>query len=237
MRLKGGTRSWSAAAVKRRSPAGGRAAVRGRPGITSSVAAPAAAGIPVTHRGMSAAFTVVTAPPFGRARRRLARARQGRRHDRRAHGCRPARPIAAELIAAAESRQHPSPPSTARHRSAGCLPLGWPTPRGDDRVTGGIVIGPVAPSNSLTLRTPFCMRRCRTWQSEADSSGFTPKDWGWGAVVTKAALGPPCHGDVEQARTRASSPRMSWGFTTTTPSNSRPLTSSGPNNGTSSCVS
>lgn len=30
------------------------------PGITSSVAAPAAAGIPVTHRGVSAAFTVVT---------------------------------------------------------------------------------------------------------------------------------------------------------------------------------
>ena len=30
------------------------------PGITSSVAAPSAAGIPVTHRGVSAAFTVVT---------------------------------------------------------------------------------------------------------------------------------------------------------------------------------
>jgi uroporphyrin-III C-methyltransferase len=30
------------------------------PGITSSVAAPGAAGIPVTHRGVSAAFTVVT---------------------------------------------------------------------------------------------------------------------------------------------------------------------------------
>jgi len=30
------------------------------PGITSSIAAPAAAGIPVTHRGVSAAFTVVT---------------------------------------------------------------------------------------------------------------------------------------------------------------------------------
>ena len=30
------------------------------PGITSAVAAPAAAGIPVTHRGMSAHFTVVT---------------------------------------------------------------------------------------------------------------------------------------------------------------------------------
>ena len=30
------------------------------PGITSSIAAPASAGIPVTHRGVSAAFTVVT---------------------------------------------------------------------------------------------------------------------------------------------------------------------------------
>lgn len=30
------------------------------PGITSSIAAPAAAGVPVTHRGISAAFTVVT---------------------------------------------------------------------------------------------------------------------------------------------------------------------------------
>lgn len=31
------------------------------PGITSSIAAPAAAGVPVTHRGVSSAFTVVTA--------------------------------------------------------------------------------------------------------------------------------------------------------------------------------
>lgn len=30
------------------------------PGITSSIAAPTAAGVPVTHRGVSAAFTVVT---------------------------------------------------------------------------------------------------------------------------------------------------------------------------------
>ena len=30
------------------------------PGITSAVAAPAAAGVPVTHRGVAAAFTVVT---------------------------------------------------------------------------------------------------------------------------------------------------------------------------------
>src|SRR5262249_61685970 len=31
------------------------------PGVTSAVAAPAAAGIPVTHRGLSAAFLVVSA--------------------------------------------------------------------------------------------------------------------------------------------------------------------------------
>lgn len=30
------------------------------PGITSSIAAPAAAGVPITHRGVAAAFTVVT---------------------------------------------------------------------------------------------------------------------------------------------------------------------------------
>ena len=30
------------------------------PGVSSAIAAPAAAGVPVTHRGMSAAFTVVT---------------------------------------------------------------------------------------------------------------------------------------------------------------------------------
>lgn len=30
------------------------------PGVTSAIAAPAAAGVPVTHRGVSAAFTVVT---------------------------------------------------------------------------------------------------------------------------------------------------------------------------------
>ena len=30
------------------------------PGVSSVVAAPAAAGIPVTHRGVSASFTVVT---------------------------------------------------------------------------------------------------------------------------------------------------------------------------------
>src|SRR4030095_5430587 len=32
------------------------------PGVTSAVAAPAAAGVPVTHRGLSSAFLVVSAP-------------------------------------------------------------------------------------------------------------------------------------------------------------------------------
>jgi len=37
------------------------------PGITSAVAAPAAAGIPVTHRGMATSFAVVTASTAGTA--------------------------------------------------------------------------------------------------------------------------------------------------------------------------
>ena len=35
------------------------------PGISSAIAVPAAAGIPVTHRGLSAAFTVVTGTAAG----------------------------------------------------------------------------------------------------------------------------------------------------------------------------
>ena len=57
------------------------------PGVTSALAAPAAAGIPVTHRDLARSFAVVTAssahgdpmPDLGRARRR-------RRHDRPADG-------------------------------------------------------------------------------------------------------------------------------------------------------
>jgi siroheme synthase len=37
------------------------------PGITSAVAAPAAAGIPVTHRGVARSFAVVTASTAGEA--------------------------------------------------------------------------------------------------------------------------------------------------------------------------
>jgi uroporphyrin-III C-methyltransferase len=39
------------------------------PGITSAVAAPAAAGIPVTHRGLARSFAVVTASTIGSAHR------------------------------------------------------------------------------------------------------------------------------------------------------------------------
>ena len=48
------------------------------PGVTSAIAAPAYAGIPVTHRGLSTSVTVVTGhedPDEGRHRHRLGRAR------------------------------------------------------------------------------------------------------------------------------------------------------------------
>ena len=61
------------------------------PGVTSAVAVPAYAGVPVTHRGLSTSFTVVTG--HSRSRRRpgdqLGGAGRGRRDDRRAHGCGP----------------------------------------------------------------------------------------------------------------------------------------------------
>ena len=37
------------------------------PGVTSAIAAPAAAGIPVTHRGVARSFAVVTASTAGTA--------------------------------------------------------------------------------------------------------------------------------------------------------------------------
>ena len=83
------------------------------PGITSSVAGPAAAGIPVTHRGMSAAFTVVTGH------------RRSGEHDVDWRslakvggtivilmGVSQRAAIAAELIAGGLDPRHPSPPSS-----------------------------------------------------------------------------------------------------------------------------
>ena len=64
------------------------------PGITSAIAAPAYAGIPVTHRGVSTSVTVVTGhedPAKGTHRHRLGRARARRRHARDPHGRRPHR--------------------------------------------------------------------------------------------------------------------------------------------------
>ena len=59
------------------------------PGITSAIAVPAYAGIPVTLRHSSTSFTVVTGhedPARRRGHGRLGRRRPGRRHDRGPHG-------------------------------------------------------------------------------------------------------------------------------------------------------
>ena len=62
------------------------------PGVSSALAAPAAAGVPVTHRGLAAARHGGDRPPRARrGRRRLGGAGPRRRHDRRAHGRGPAR--------------------------------------------------------------------------------------------------------------------------------------------------
>ena len=67
---------------------------RSCPGITSAISVPAIAGIPLTHRGLATAFTVVTGhDQIARARRRP------RPHRRAAHGRRHAR----------ELRDHPRP--------------------------------------------------------------------------------------------------------------------------------
>ena len=59
------------------------------PGVTSAVAAPAYAGIPLTHRGYASSFTVLTgseAPGKDERRHRLGQARGPWRDHRRAHG-------------------------------------------------------------------------------------------------------------------------------------------------------
>ena len=59
------------------------------PGITSAIAAPAYAGIPVTHRGLSTSVTIVTGhedPAKGTHRHRLGCVGARGRHARRAHG-------------------------------------------------------------------------------------------------------------------------------------------------------
>ena len=75
-------------------PGGRRVEVEVVPGITSAISVPAIAGIPLTHRGVATAFTVVTGhDQIARARRRP------RPHRRAAHGHRHAR----------ELRAHPRP--------------------------------------------------------------------------------------------------------------------------------
>ena len=65
------------------------------PGITSAIAVPAYAGIPVTLRHSSTSFTVVTGhedPSVGERARSTGRRSAGRRHDRHPHGRGPHRP-------------------------------------------------------------------------------------------------------------------------------------------------
>ena len=81
------------------------------PGLSSALAGPAAAGIPLTHRGVAADFTVVSGhlDPGRPAERghRLARARHPRRHARPAHGDGPAAPDRRRADRAREAGRHP----------------------------------------------------------------------------------------------------------------------------------
>ena len=82
------------------------------PGVTAGVAAPAYAGIPVTHRDEASAVAFVTAhedPAKDRERARLGRARRVPRHARLLHG----RPQPLRRVRApdrARPRPPPSPP-------------------------------------------------------------------------------------------------------------------------------
>ena len=94
------------------------------PGITSAIGAAAYAGIPVTHRGVSTHFTVVTGhedPTKDTHRRRLGRAGPRRRHARDPHGRGPHR------------RDRPPPDrGRARARHAGRRGAQRHPPRSDD---------------------------------------------------------------------------------------------------------
>ena len=73
VRLKGGDPSCSAAAARRPSPGRGRVPFEVVPGVSAAVAAPAYAGIPVTHRGLAASYAVISATLAGGAPADLAR--------------------------------------------------------------------------------------------------------------------------------------------------------------------
>ena len=83
------------------------------PGITSSISAPMAAGIPVTHRGVSAAFTVVT----GHRRADQEELRHLRRRQRA--GRSPRRTAARRRAADRRSGADPPPPRTLLRRPRG----------------------------------------------------------------------------------------------------------------------
>ena len=93
------------------------------PGVTSAMAAPALAGIPVTHRGLASAFLVVSGHDEEAFASAIARRRAERRHARRAdgHGRTVAR-SAGRLIAARLVARHAGGrrSSTRRRRRSRC---------------------------------------------------------------------------------------------------------------------
>ena len=144
------------------------------PGITSAVAAPAAAGIPVTHRGVSAAVTVVTG-------HRPARGANDGDVDWRAlagvggtivvlMGVAQRGPIAAELIAGGLDpvdpgrRRHARPPPPTRSPPA-VASTSWPTTPVESPAV--LVIGAVA---ALDVRQGHDFHK----QNRADLHDFAP---------------------------------------------------------------
>ena len=111
------------------------------PGVTSAIAVPGAAGIPVTHRGVVQAFTVVSGHvAAGRPRvdRRLEGAGGGRRHAGRPHG--------RAHDPADRGRAARRGPARAHARSPGCRTVG-PAARG---TLAGVASGSDLPDVGVT---------------------------------------------------------------------------------------
>ena len=77
------------------------------PGVSASIAAPALAGIPVTHRGVASAFTVVSGHAASAYEPVLDALRRRRDHARPVDGGRDAAGIAAALLARGWAPQTP----------------------------------------------------------------------------------------------------------------------------------
>ena len=152
----------SSPAASRRSPPASRPACRSRwcPGVTSALAGPTYAGIPVTARGVTQSFAVVSRAPAARRprlHRRLGRARPARRHARAAHGGRPA----ARGLRGAR-RRRPRPP---RRRSPSCRRATLP-----GQATVVTTLARAAPT------APTCARRPSSSSARSSRAGSSPRD-------------------------------------------------------------